>query len=368
LASERALISVPLRAPVNVTWEITETCNLHCAHCLSAELRTRGRGELDLAECRTLIDELARMQVFQINFGGGEPFLRNDLLDILRYANSKGITSCVSTNGTVLNDALVDELQKIAPVYLQVSLDGAREETNDLIRGQGTFARVLAGIELLASRDYPDLSLNLVVTRANVDEIGDFHKLARHYGAKTRLSRFRPSGAGCSTWEDYRMTHRQLAALSAFLGEHPEILTGDSFFALTPASRRALGLNMCGAAKMTCAVAPDGSVYPCAFLSEEIFCAGNVTKEPLSAIFRSSPVFALFRNLEVEACRGCDRFADCHGGCPAVAWFLSRSLNQPDPECLRTVIPAAGASPATVPAPGDDEVRAHRMPPVGRSI
>jgi len=339
LAPKRALSSVPLRAPVNVTWEITEACNLRCAHCLSADLRTGGRGELDLAECLALVDELARMQVFQVNFGGGEPFLRDDFLDILRYANSRGITSCVSTNGTVLGDALVDELQSIAPVYLQVSLDGAREETNDLIRGQGTFTRVLAGIELLAGRAYPDLSLNLVVTRANVDEIGDFHRLAQRYGAKTRLSRFRPSGAGCGAWDDYRLTHRQLAALSAFLGEHPEILTGDSFFALTPASRRALGLNMCGAAKMTCAVAPDGSVYPCAFLSEATFCAGNVTTESLSDIFRSSPVFELFRELEVEACHDCDRFADCHGGCPAVAWFLSRSLNQPDPECLRTVTP-----------------------------
>jgi radical SAM protein with 4Fe4S-binding SPASM domain len=128
--------------------------------------------------------------------------------------------------------------------------------------------------------------------------------------------------------------------LSAFLGDHPEILTGDSFFALTPDSRRALGLNMCGAAKMTCAVAPDGSVYPCAFLCNPAFLAGNVTAEPLSAIFRSSPVFERFRGLEVETCRVCDRFSHCQGGCPAVAYFLTESVGHPDPECLRTVVPA----------------------------
>ena len=169
----------------------------------------------------------------------------------------------------------------MAPVYLQVSLDGACAETNDGIRGGGTFARILAGIELLAERDYPDFSLNMVVTRLNVGEIADFDRLARRYGAKTRLSRFRPSGAGCASWEDYRLTRDQLLALSSFLGDHPEILTGDSFFSLTPESRRTLGLNMCGAAKMTCAVAPDGGVYPCAFLCDPAFLAGNVTLEPL---------------------------------------------------------------------------------------
>ena len=277
------LSTTPLRAPVNVTWEITEACNLDCAHCLSAELRAERRGELDFEQCRALLDELARMQVFQINFGGGEPFLRDDFLDILRYAHGLGITTCVSTNGTVLDDALVDALLEIgaehpaAPVYLQVSLDGAqagdqRRHPRRAARSSGS----LAGIELLARRRYPDFSLNMVVTRLNAGEVGDFDRLARSYGAKTRLSRFRPSGGGCHTWDDYRLTREQLAELSAFLGDHPEILTGDSFFSLTPDSRRNLGLNMCGAAKMTCAVAPDGSVYPCAFLADPAFLSGNV--------------------------------------------------------------------------------------------
>jgi mycofactocin radical SAM maturase len=345
-----SLTGARLRAPVNVTWEITAACNLRCSHCLSAGVRTDGSGELDPAQCRALVDELACMQVFQVNFGGGEPFLRGDFLDLLRYTHTKGITTCVSTNGTVLDASLADELSGIAPVYLQVSLDGARAETNDAIRGRGTFARILVGIELLAERGYPDLSLNMVVTRLNVGEIAEFDRLARHYGAKTRLSRFRPSGRGCSVWEDYRLTREQLLELSTFLGDHPEILTGDSFFALAPESRRALGLNMCGAAKMTCAVAPDGSVYPCAFLCAPAFLAGNVTARPLSEIFASSPVFEQFRALEVAACRTCDRFSLCHGGCPAIAYFVADSSDAPDPECLRAVAPARQGLRAMVPA------------------
>jgi mycofactocin radical SAM maturase len=251
----------------------------------------------------------------------------------------------VSTNGTLLTEGIVDELLHMRPVYMQVSLDGARPETNDAIRGRGTFARILAGIELLAGRGYPDLSLNMVVTRENVGEVAAFHLLARRYGAKTRLSRFRPSGAGCGCWEDYRLTKRQLQQLAVFLGEHPEILTGDSFFALRPETRQSLGLTRCGAAKMTCAVAPDGGVYPCAFLCDAVFCAGNVTTESFSGIFRRSPVLERFRGLEVEACRDCDRFSVCNGGCPAVGWFLKGALGLPDPECLRAVSAGRGLKP-----------------------
>ncbi len=347
---------------MNVTWEVTNACNLSCGHCLSAGLRApagagaggtaAGGRELDFDQCRALLDELAAMRVFQVNFGGGEPFLRDDFLDILRHAHSLGVTTCVSTNGTVLGEGLVEELLRMwqtAPVYLQVSLDGACAGTNDAIRGVGTFARVMEAVELLARHRYPELSLNMVVTRPNVEEVGDFAVLARRYGAKTRLSRFRPSGAGCGSWDDYRLTREQLLGLSVFLGDHPEILTGDSFFSLTPERRRSMGLRMCGAAKMTCAVSPGGDVYPCAFLCDPAFLAGNVTRERLSDIFRDSTVFKQFREAEVESCRSCDRFAVCHGGCPAVAYFLTRSTGNPDPECLRSVsMDSAVAAPNEV--------------------
>ena len=333
------LSSTRLKAPVNVTWEITQACNLACSHCLSADVRTPGRGELDTAQCLALIDELARMEVFQVNIGGGEPFLRDDMLQLLAHAHARGITTCVSTNGTVLDADIVDELLCMdEPVYLQVSLDGARAATNDAIRGAGTFARIVAAVELLAAAGYPDLSLNMVVTSVNAGELAEFHALAGSYGARTRLSRFRPSGAGCATWEEYRLSREQLAALSAFLGEHPGISTGDSFFALAPESRRALGLDMCGAAKMTCAVAPDGGVYPCAFLCDPAFLAGNVAAEPLAEIFAASPVLEAFRRLEVESCRSCDRFSACHGGCPAIGYYLTHELGSPDPECLRAQV------------------------------
>lgn len=88
---------------------------------------------------------------------------------------------------------------------------------------------------------------------------------------------------------------------------------------------------------MTCCVAPDGSVYPCAFLQEGYFYAGNVLEQPLAEIWRRADSFDLLRNIEKEACMACPRFDLCHGGCPAVAFFLKQELNCPDPECIRQI-------------------------------
>ncbi len=323
-----------LTAPVNVTWEITDRCNLQCLHCLSADLMEKGVGELSFEQCVRFIDELDRMEVFQVNFGGGEPFLREDFLDILDYAHSKGITTCVSTNGTVLDRTLVKRLKGMDLLYLQVSLDGATRETNDRIRGKGSYDRILYGIELLARYGIPDFSINTVVTRLNFREIRGLYGLAQSYGAKTRLSRFRPAGNGRKAWDMCHLDRQQLLELALFLGSHTDVRTGDSFFSIASESRRDLGLNMCGAAKMTLSVAPDGNIYPCAFLQDEKFLAGNVTVDALSAIWQNSPVFQSIRSIAIESCRRCPRFSLCHGGCPAVAYFLTDSLHYHDPECL----------------------------------
>lgn len=295
--------------------------------------------ELDFDQCCTFIDELDRLEIFQINFGGGEPFLREDFLDILGYCHAKGITTCVSTNGTVLDEPLVRKLKTMRSLYLQVSLDGATAGTNDAIRGKGTFDRIVHALKLLVAHDFRNASTNTVVTGINFREIRQIYELGKQYGLKTRLSRFRPSGNAKRSWRDYRLRHDQLAELSAFLNSHRDVATGDSFFSIVPQERRELGLNMCGAARMTCSVLPDGSVYPCAFLQDSPFRAGNVMEESLGSMWHHAAIFKMLRTARIESCERCVRFETCHGGCPAVAYYLSRSLNQPDPECMTSFQP-----------------------------
>jgi len=322
----------PLSAPVNITWEITHKCNLNCVHCLSSSSEA-SPGELNLTECKNIADQLAASGVFEINFGGGEPLLKDYFLPLLRYIHDKGIITCISTNGTVLTDEFIEFFTDNPQINIQVSLDGATAEVNDRIRGRGTFDRIVRGIERLAEKNI-SLSINTVVTSLNFYQLPELKEMAASYGARLRVSRFRPSGRARDSWDMLRLNSEQLRELSAWIGDDPSILTGDSFFSISQDGRRQLGLDMCGACKLTCCIDPCGFVYPCAFMQEREFCGGNLREVTFEDIWNESTSFLYFRQLEPESCRSCPRFNKCRGGCPAVAYFVSRDLNSADPECL----------------------------------
>lgn len=321
-----------LRAPVNVTWEISLKCNLRCVHCLSNSGNVI-KDELNTAECMKLIDDLTALKVFQVNIGGGEPFIRDDFIELLDYSHKKGLVTCVSTNGIALDNSIAERISSMDMLYLQVSLDGADEETNDSIRGKGTYRKILNAMEALAANGVK-FSINTVLTRINFDQLETLRALAGQYGAELRVSRFRPSGRGKSSRADLGPTGEQLESFAEWLDRHDLVRTGDSFFCLTSDHRRHKGLDMCGAAKMTCCVSPDGNVYPCAFLQEPPFLSGNVREESFRDIWDNSPVLNQFRDINVKSCVDCFRFEACRGGCPAMAFHTYHDINMPDPECL----------------------------------
>ena len=110
-------VEMGLAAPVNVTWEMTYACNLRCIHCLS-DSGPKGNGELTTDECFQVIDALAAMKVFQLNIGGGEPFMRPDFLELMEYAHQKGMVTCISTNGTLVDKTVACRLDNKL-VYIQ---------------------------------------------------------------------------------------------------------------------------------------------------------------------------------------------------------------------------------------------------------
>ncbi len=328
-------VEMGLVAPVNVTWEVTYACNLSCVHCLSDSGKKR-RGELTTEECMRVIDDLAAAKVFQLNIGGGEPFARPDFLDLMDYAHEKGIVTCISTNGTLIDEEVARRLDHKL-VYIQVSLDGATAESNDAIRGQGSYKKVLQALEHLRKRDL-EVSINTVLTKLSFPELEKLTRLAVSFGAKSRVSRFRPSGRGKDAWSALNVSREQMVAFSNWLSRHLDVSTGDSFFSVKTEERRALGLNMCGACKLTCCISPAGGLYPCAFLQEPEFMAGKFPGDSLSALWKNAPVFESFRQLEIKSCESCQRFDLCHGGCPAIAYHTQRKLGIPDPGCLANCV------------------------------
>jgi mycofactocin radical SAM maturase len=317
---------------VNVTWEITLNCNLRCAHCLSDAGKAL-EDELSTEECRGLLDQWAGLKVFQVNIGGGEPFTREDFLDLLKHAHEKGLVTCVSTNGLLVDRRLAKRLAGFKMLYLQVSLDGATEEVNDAIRGKGTYRRILGAMDCLSGAGVP-FSINTVLTRWSYPQLDALRAMAEEHRGELRVSRFRPSGRGKQTKDSLGPDKDQLEAFAEWLDVHDKVRTGDSFFCLTSEKRRKKGLDMCGAAKMTCCVSPSGNVYPCAFLQEGAFVSGDVRSQRFKDIWGRSTVLRQFRSLEVKSCLKCYRFESCRGGCPAVAYHTYQDISLPDPECL----------------------------------
>jgi len=359
-----------LDAPICLTWELTYACNLSCVHCLSSSGR-RDPGELSTAECRALIDEFERMQVFYVNIGGGEPTVRPDFWDLVDYATGHHVGVKFSTNGVNITDEAARRLAASDYVDVQISLDGATDDVNDKVRGKGSYRTAVRAMQRLAAAGFQGFKLSVVVTRDNAGQLDAFQAIAERYGAQLRLTRLRPSGRGADVWDELHPTAAQQRTLYDWLLEHGErVLTGDSFFHLAGYGESLPGLNLCGAGRVVCLIDPVGDVYACPFAIHDAFLAGNVRHDGgFTSVWRSSELFAeLRRPSGGGACSACSAYDACRGGCMAAKFFTGLPLDGPDPECVRGHGETALATvPAgTVPKPSQDH--SHRTKPVPVSI
>jgi mycofactocin biosynthetic radical S-adenosylmethionine protein MftC len=332
--SLRDRFELGLAAPICLTWEITWACNLACVHCLSSSGR-RDPDELSTTEAKQLIDEFSALKVFYVNVGGGEPTIRGDFFELLEYAVERSVGVKFSTNGTRITPDRARRLAEMDYVDVQVSLDGADAPVNDAIRGAGSFDAATAALRSLADAGFERPKLSVVVTRENVAQLDEFASLAGGYGAQLRLTRLRPSGRAIEHWDRLRPTAAQNRTLHAWLCEHPDTLTGDSFFHLSALGAPLDGLNLCGAGRVVCLVDPIGDVYACPFTIHDTFRAGSVRDAGFTAVWRESELFTQLRAPgSAGACASCGSYDACRGGCMAAKFFTGLPIDGPDPDCV----------------------------------
>jgi mycofactocin radical SAM maturase len=349
-----------LAAPICLTWELTYACNLSCVHCLSSSGR-RDPGELSTEQCKALIDEFQRMQVFYVNIGGGEPTVRPDFWELVDYATSHQVGVKFSTNGVRITPEVAQRLAASDYVDVQISLDGADAEVNDAVRGPGSYATAIRALENLADAGFRDAKLSVVATRHNIDQLDQFKEIADRYGATLRLTRLRPSGRGADVWDELHPLPEQQRTLYDWLVRNGDgVLTGDSFFHLSAYGQALPGLNMCGAGRVVCLVDPLGDVYACPFAIHEKFHAGNVvTDGGFATVWRESALFEELREPSGGgACASCAHYDSCRGGCMAAKFFTGLPADGPDPECVQGYGEAAlAATGRVIPRPAVDHSR-----------
>ena len=134
------------KGPRVVIWLLTSKCNLACCHCYTA--RFSREKELNEEQALELIESMANFGVRHVGFTGGEVFLRQDALRIMRRAFELGMSTSVVTNGSLLTEEVARELAN-SEVLTFLSIDGARKETHERIRGLGSWSFVTAAVEKL---------------------------------------------------------------------------------------------------------------------------------------------------------------------------------------------------------------------------
>jgi mycofactocin radical SAM maturase len=339
-----------LDAPICLTWELTYACNLACVHCLSSSGR-RDPLELSTEEAFGVIDELAELQVFYVNLGGGEPMIRKDFFEIVDYAVSRNVGVKFSTNGTYLDAAAAERFASMDLLDVQISLDGMDAQTNDAVRGEGSHAGAIAAMDNLAAAGFENFKISIVATRHNVDQLDDYKAMADAYGAQLRVTRLRPSGRGVDTYHELRLTQPQQRQIYEWIMAHPDVLTGDSFFHLNALGESLPGLNLCGAGRIVCLIDPVGDVYACPFVIHDEFKAGNVRDTGgFAGVWKVSDLFTSLREPDSPgACASCGSYDACQGGCMASKFFTGLPLDGPDPDCVHGMADEALAAIANSP-------------------
>jgi len=337
-------------APLSVIFEITHRCNLGCKHCL-VDAGKPLENELSLKEIKKIIDQLVEMKVFNVNFGGGEPFLRDDFFDILEYASKSNIGIVFSTNGFLVNDEVLDKLENIKTFAVQISVDGL-EKTHDEFRGvKGSFKRAVWALKKFSDKGYYTI-MSTMMLKKNIGELEFLIKLCLSMGISSfKLSTFMPAGRGNKNINDFLLTPSDLKSIAVRMlkqkkeyiekinmdinGTFPWLIENKPKKLLEGFKERYERIG-CSAGMSSLTISPNGDVYPCPFLRN--YPAGNLCSDKLKDIWENSDVFDVFRNIDRTKLKGkcgtCGYMPYyCQGGCRAAAFLQTGDFYAEDPNC-----------------------------------
>jgi radical SAM protein with 4Fe4S-binding SPASM domain len=282
--------SVPRSAYLHVT----QRCNLDCVGCYSFDDYRNTLLDPTFEQLTKAISELAKVGVKSLVISGGEPFLREDLPELVAYAKTVGgiETINIATNGTMLSR---EALERLAPFVsrISVSFDGASAFSVAHIRGKQRFDALVDATRLIQELGIP-AQITPTVHANNIDEVGQYLTLSKELGALLSYSLFTGS---CSD-----PVVKGLLPRKEQLRELGETVFSQSSGASSPVQDSPLAVNLsvarkCGAGKETLSVAADGTLYPCHMLHLKECRLGNLFYDDITDIrFDEIPCFAEIRN------------------------------------------------------------------------
>ncbi|MBR5591478.1 MAG: radical SAM protein [Kiritimatiellae bacterium] len=355
-----------------VVWNITQRCNLKCKHCYAAGVADISQ-ELTHEEALRAIDGFAAFGCPVLLFSGGEPFIREDILELATYARQKGLRVVFSTNGTCITEEIAKKIAAIGVSYVGISIDGVRE-THDAFRGvPGAYERSLAAIRYCREAGVK-VGLRVTLTRANVKEIPSIFQLMREENIpRICLYHLVYTGRGADLKSEDLSHEESRAAVDCIINEtkasfeagHPlEVLTVDNHCDApylwmrmvkegAPNADEVLKLLQMNGGNssgngLSC-VSWDGTVYPDQFWRDKPL--GNVKEKPFGEIWGNPPEGSFLHQLRHKPehvtgrCKTCRFLNLCGGNFRARAEAATGDVWGEDPACYLTDEEISGTLP-----------------------
>ncbi len=362
--------------PYAISWNLTQRCNQHCAHCyLSAFPGASAAGELGTEECFRVMDEIAQVnRDVLLILTGGEPLLRADIFDLGGYAAEQGFTVVLGTNGFLLTQERARTMRERGIQGASISLDSTNPSRHDAFRRlRGAWRGAVQATEVLQAEGLP-FSLHMSVTDWNVDEIPGMIDLGRALGAKVLNLFFlvrtgRGEGLTDITSEQYEKILTYLARtqgngpprLSSAQAPRPgsaqadgktddpwEVALGRAedmlirakcapffrriLYRLDPASPllRNYAEGSCPAGRHYCRIMPNGDLTACPYMP---VVAGNVRSVPFGVLWSKANLFNDLRGGRLGGRCGVCEFSKVCGGCRCRAYAAYGDYLAEDPAC-----------------------------------
>ena len=317
-----------LSAPLKISMNLTKKCNLRCIQCFSNSGIATER-ELSTKDMYKLFDEMEKNGTFFICLGGGEPFTRKDIFEILEYGKNKRLAISIVSNGLLLNEEMIKELNTMNLDYLWISFEGMKEN-HERLRGIGTFDKTLKTLELLKKFYKGKTALRMSINKYNIDECEMLVKIGEEYNVN--LIRFTPLlDFGRAKNEDLVINGKQyikfLKNVSQIKSQKVEIV-----YPNTPTNKFWVGTNGfgCHCGKEALWIDEVGTVSPCIFWGDA-YNVGNIKTDDYSELWNQSLNKSVIKGNKI--CETCKNYATCRSGCRARSLYAYGNLDEVDPLC-----------------------------------
>jgi PqqA peptide cyclase len=351
--------------PLALVTELTHRCPLHCVYCSNPLKLANRTSELPTESWSRVFREAAELGILQIDFTGGEPLARTDIVSLVRSAREAGLYVSLITSGLPLDETKLAALVAAGLDHFQLSFQGAHQNTAREISGTTTHAHKLLVLDWLKKYRI-GLTLNFVIHRQNIHELVEMLAIVeQHAPGCVEFASVQYYGYGLANRAHLLPTRAQLDYCIETLKKAEERLKGKTRVVFVVPDYYAKFPKPCvgGWGRKLMLISPDGAVLPCHAAN---VISGlrfeNVNEKSLREIWENSSAFRKFRGEDwmQEPCKSCDRRHLDFAGCRCQAFLLAGAAASTDPVCsLAPTRPVVDAILSSV-NPADSSVTAEK--------